>query len=162
MLRSDGDVTVRWQPSAWGVVCGLEKNAFAAAGYSIWGIVVVILAHAVLLAWPYAATIAYADGRALGYAAAIVFAHMAFGLAGWAFAGDWRVFPMLPLAAGGLLFAFCRSAAIALRQGGIRWRETFYPLDELRGQRLSGKAIRAARARAGGQSVVSLPAEDLR
>ena len=31
-----------------------------------------------------------------------------------------------------LFYAMLRSAALTLRQGGIWWRETFYPLDQLR------------------------------
>jgi hypothetical protein len=35
---------------------------------------------------------------------------------------------------GGLLFCYMllRSTVVTLRQGGIVWRDTFYPLDELR------------------------------
>jgi hypothetical protein len=35
---------------------------------------------------------------------------------------------MLPV----LLYALLNSTSVALRQGGIRWRDTFYPLDSLR------------------------------
>ena len=35
-----------------------------------------------------------------------------------------------------LVFILLRSAAIAVRNGGIRWRDTFYPLEELRENRL--------------------------
>ena len=30
------------------------------------------------------------------------------------------------------VFAFLRSGWITLRQGGVRWRDTFYPLEVLR------------------------------
>lgn len=30
------------------------------------------------------------------------------------------------------LYAVLNSTVVTLRQGGIRWRETFYPLDKLR------------------------------
>jgi hypothetical protein len=30
------------------------------------------------------------------------------------------------------LYALLNSTFVTLRQGGIRWRETFYPLDDLR------------------------------
>jgi hypothetical protein len=35
---------------------------------------------------------------------------------------------------GGLLFSYMllRSTVVTLRQGGIVWRDTFYPLEELR------------------------------
>ena len=31
-----------------------------------------------------------------------------------------------------LFYAVIRSAVVTLRQGGIRWRETFYSLEQLR------------------------------
>jgi hypothetical protein len=39
--------------------------------------------------------------------------------------------------AGALLFTYTllRSTVLTLRQGGIRWRETHYPLDALRANR---------------------------
>ena len=46
----------------------------------------------------------------------------------------WVVPLMLP-ASFGILFAFLRSMIITLRQGGVRWRDTFYPLEELRRRR---------------------------
>jgi hypothetical protein len=49
--------------------------------------------------------------------------HRAYGLA-------------YPLATLLLLYVVVRSAALTLRQGGIRWRDTLYPLDQLRANRL--------------------------
>ncbi|MFP6770233.1 MAG: hypothetical protein VB859_18805, partial [Planctomycetaceae bacterium] len=42
------------------------------------------------------------------------------------------VAPCLFPASAGIFFAFIRSMVITLRQGGVRWRDTFYPLSELR------------------------------
>jgi hypothetical protein len=38
-----------------------------------------------------------------------------------------------PFATGGLIYAMLRSAAKTLARGGIEWRDTSYPLDELKG-----------------------------
>ena len=47
-----------------------------------------------------------------------------------------RVSPLycLTLPLGAMIFSYMilRSAIVTLRQGGIVWRDTFYPLDELR------------------------------
>jgi hypothetical protein len=47
-----------------------------------------------------------------------------------------RVSPLycltLPLGAAIFAYMVLRSTIITLRQGGIVWRDTFYPLDELR------------------------------
>ena len=53
----------------------------------------------------------------------------------------WSVAPALlaPLFWVVVPLAFARSAALALRRGGIRWRDTFYPLEELRRGRIGGR-----------------------
>jgi hypothetical protein len=47
-----------------------------------------------------------------------------------------RVSPLYALThpLGGLLFSYMllRSTVVTLRQGGIIWRDTFYPLEELK------------------------------
>ena len=48
------------------------------------------------------------------------------------FGGRPWVAPMLLPASAAILFAFLRSMVITLRQGGICWRDTFYPLADLR------------------------------
>ena len=141
VLRSDGDVSVRWQPSAWGVIKGLEKNFFPAVGYSVRAVLVVTLLHALFLVWPYAAVCVFGDARLLGYAAALLFLHAIFALSGAASPRGWLVFPLLPAAALGMLLALWRSMVITLSQGGIRWRETFYPLELLRSHRALQGAI---------------------
>ena len=42
------------------------------------------------------------------------------------------VCPVLPAMYATFLYVLWRSAIITLRQGGVRWRDTFYSLEELR------------------------------
>ncbi|MCA9057710.1 MAG: hypothetical protein KDA85_04400, partial [Planctomycetaceae bacterium] len=42
------------------------------------------------------------------------------------------LFPLFPVGAATMAFAFWRSTWITLRNGGVRWRDSFYPLPELR------------------------------
>jgi hypothetical protein len=46
-----------------------------------------------------------------------------------------HTFPAFPLSAVLFAYALTRSTWLALRNGGIRWRETLYPLEVLRSQR---------------------------
>jgi hypothetical protein len=50
------------------------------------------------------------------------------GRLGWPWSGAGLVPFMFPL----FLYALLNSAFVTLRQGGIRWRDTFYPLETLR------------------------------
>ena len=68
---------------------------------------------------------------------------MAAGLAPWSLALPAAIFArrlgwslgsaaMTPLLYPVLVYALVNSAFVTLRQGGVRWRDTFYPLDTLR------------------------------
>jgi len=39
---------------------------------------------------------------------------------------------MMPLVFPLLIYALLRSALVTIRQGGVRWRDTFYSLEQLR------------------------------
>jgi hypothetical protein len=153
LLVAGDRLRVRWQPSAWGVIRGLEKNAFASQDYSVRKLVGSTLIFVTLFVLPYVGALAFDDARRWGFAAAALVAHFNYGWISSMFGGGrrgrfaatggrkpalpdacggWRVLPVLPLAALAILFAFWRSAVITLRQGGVRWRDTFYPLDLLR------------------------------
>jgi glycosyltransferase involved in cell wall biosynthesis len=132
VLMAEDLVRVRWQISAWGVIRGLEKNGFASLDYSVGKLIVVTLVSVLIVFVPYLALCVFRDARLIGYAVAVTLAHVLFARTGNSLSGGWRVAPVLPLAAAGFLFAFIRSAWITLRQGGVRWRDTFYPLAELR------------------------------
>ena len=47
---------------------------------------------------------------------------------GWSWVGAVYVPFMFPL----FLYAVLNSTLVTLRQGGVRWRDTFYPLETLR------------------------------
>ena len=54
--------------------------------------------------------------------------------------------PLMPFAGWVMLFGVLRSMALTLARGGVRWRDTFYPLAELRtardALRRHGEALR--------------------
>lgn len=162
-------VRVRWQDSAWQIIRGLEKNAFASLGFSwlkllvatllfvalTWGPYLTVTAAACATAartadvgapdrppgWPASNEHAVPAGRpaAAGqmavWLAALAIPHVLFGLCGVLFGMGWRVAVAFPFALSAIVFAFWRSAWLTARQGGIRWRDTFYPLAELKRQR---------------------------
>ena len=68
----------------------------------------------------------------MGFAVAIVLQHFCYAVAARGFGANWFVAPCLLPASAAILFAMWRSMVITLRQGGVRWRDTFYPLDELK------------------------------
>lgn len=137
-LFADGDgiVRVEWYRSLGQLARGFRKNAFAGLHYSLALAAGAVIAQLLLAVWPFIA-VALSTGieRAL-YASAAV-AQMA-AYAGTAVSRRMRPWltPLYPVAAA--LFVIILAAAVArtVRQGGIEWRGTRYPLDALRANRV--------------------------
>jgi hypothetical protein len=125
------DVECHWGRTAWGTVKLMEKNYFAAVDYRIGlvlaGSVFVILAFAIL-------ALGLVSGTLAGIAAALSPLSLICPSAilarrlGW----RWAVAVCVPFMFPLFLFSVLNSTFVTLRQGGIRWRETFYPLETLR------------------------------
>ncbi len=125
-------VRVRWQEGFGNVIRGLEKNAFAAMGYSLVQVGAGIVLMLLLDVLPFAAVL-FTSGSARTAAAA---AALVAVLAQAVIAVGARVSPLYglthPLGALVMIWIVLRSTAITLRNGGVTWRGTFYPLRELR------------------------------
>jgi len=125
-------VVVRWHAGVGNLVRGVTKNFFAGAGYNL-GLVAVQLAGLVMMnVLPFV-------GIFLAHGWMRLFCAIAVAVAICFHAGVAIVMRVSPLYAlthplGGLLFCYMllRSTVVTLRQGGIIWRDTFYPLEELK------------------------------
>ncbi len=125
-------LSVRWQQSLWGVVTGLEKNGFASLNYSIRQLLFVTVIFFLTMMFPYLSPFVLALRDASGFIATIALWHLLFAFIVWRLPGGLLFAPMFPVGAFVMAFAYWRSAIITLRQGGVRWRESFYPLAQLR------------------------------
>ncbi len=126
-------IRVRWHATVAGLIRGLEKNFFAALRYRVTSAALGIIAMLALAWWPIAGMfLGPPPARALCAVTAVVI---------WPIAGGgmrrftglplWLVWTT-PLGAASLGVAVMRSTWVTLRQGGVRWRDTFHPLAELR------------------------------
>lgn len=131
-LIAEETVQVRWQNSAWGVICGLEKNAFASMSYSLIRMLGFTAFFSLVFFAPLVAVIALPIESAAGFLAVLILLHVTFARLSVSFGGSWNVMPGLLPGAAGVLLAFWRSAVRTLRQNGVFWRETFYSLKDLR------------------------------
>jgi hypothetical protein len=131
ILRAGDGLSIRWQSGAWACITGLEKNAFASANYSVVQLLWICGATTVVFCGPAIGAILAGEART-GFVAAAVLSHALYGLTAWLHGYSFWLFPMLMPAGLAFVFAFLRSGWITLRQGGVRWRDTFYPLEVLR------------------------------
>jgi cellulose synthase/poly-beta-1,6-N-acetylglucosamine synthase-like glycosyltransferase len=136
MLQGTAMIRVEWYTSVRELIRGLEKNAFAGVDYSV---PMVLFSAAVLClfyAGPFAAVWVTTGLVRWMYAAAVAI----FLLLSWRGTRTMRLpatcvvaFPLTVL-----LFVYIqlRTMYLNLRDGGLQWRGTFYPLKELRANRV--------------------------
>jgi glycosyl transferase family 2 len=135
-------LTVAWYPSVAAMFQGLEKNLFGStANYRWWLTAIETLGICALAAAPAtAALVGLSEGRALLFSAGLtaLALHWAFSLS--ASTQGWRSRVSLLFVPLGLLMIgamMVHATWKCLAQGGIDWRGTRYPLEQLRtGQRV--------------------------
>lgn len=130
---ADGYVRVRWLKGLGNITRGLTKNVFAGMSFHVWKAVGTFVMALLLSVLPFLA-LAFTHGLALDLAiaaatgAVLCNTAVLFGVGGES--------PLYGLAHpfGAVIFAWIaiRSMAVTLWRGGIVWRGTFYPLDQLR------------------------------
>jgi glycosyltransferase involved in cell wall biosynthesis len=123
---------IHWAQGALGVVRNLTKNFFAVMSFQAWRAIGFCVAAAFLNIMPFAGVF-LADGWArIPYAVAL--ACLFFLYFGMSLFSDVRPWYVLLHPFGTLLFIYTmlRSMFFALRNRGVEWRGTVYPLDELR------------------------------
>jgi cellulose synthase/poly-beta-1,6-N-acetylglucosamine synthase-like glycosyltransferase len=123
---------VRWQQSAWGVIRGLEKNAFAAADYTIWKSLLASLLICLISIVPFLIPLRLTGPQSHGFLATALLMTISYGVHSRVCGSGWRVAPALICGGLGMLIALWRSAWITLRQGGVSWRDTFYRIADLK------------------------------
>ncbi len=125
-------VRVRWHSGVRNVIRGVTKNMFAACHYNALFAVAAILLPLIMSVLPFIG-LAFASGWAR------VFAGIAVGAAvlihsAMIWSTDASPLYGLTHPIGALLFCWmlARSAIATLWRGGVVWRDTFYPIEELR------------------------------
>ncbi|HXQ27497.1 MAG TPA: glycosyltransferase [Candidatus Acidoferrales bacterium] len=132
VARAGDAVSVHWHAGLGNTIRGTTKNFFAASGYRLWLTSVQTFGLLLMFVFPVVA-LPFVRGWPL------VFASIAVGLPLVVAAGvaiNIKASPVYALTypIGALIFAWMltRSTIVTLRQGGIVWRGTFYPLEELK------------------------------
>ena len=125
-------VSVAWHLGLGNLIRGVEKNFFAGAQFRVSVAATQILGLLVMNVLPFAGLL-FGHGWVRWLAAISALIAMCFHL-GVDVVMRFSPLYCLTLPMGATIFAYMvlRSTIITLRQGGIVWRDTFYPLDELR------------------------------
>lgn len=125
-------ISIRWAKGALGVVDNLTKNIFAVLSFQWWRALLSCAGLTFLNLGPFLG-IGLARGWArLPYAVALLSMFMIYG-------GMWLkssvppyYFFLHPVSTALFVYITLRSMILTLSRGGVVWRGTFYPLEELR------------------------------
>jgi hypothetical protein len=130
-----GAVSVEWYRTLGELARGFRKNAFAGLQYSVL-LTLGAIAGNLALVWPFVAIWMTSGAERAIYATAAL-AQMA-GYGGPALTQRTRPWLAVLYPIAGLIFVSILGAAVlrTVRRRGIEWRGTFYPLDELRANRV--------------------------
>jgi hypothetical protein len=125
-------VVIRWHAGLGNLVRGATKNFFAALRYNLGLVLLAAIGMLLLNVAPFFALI-------LGHGWIRIFAAVTVVIALGFHAGVNIVMRVSPLYAlthpiGAILFCYMllRSTVVTLRHGGVTWRDTFYPLEDLK------------------------------
>jgi glycosyltransferase involved in cell wall biosynthesis len=126
-------VRLRWQEGLRNITRGLTKNMFAGMSFHVWKAVGTFFGVMILSILPFVA-LAFTHGLTFWLAVAASTGAVLFNAA--VLRGSGSESPLYGIAhpVGALLFSWIamRSMVVTLWRGGIIWRDTFYPLDDLR------------------------------
>lgn len=125
-------VRVRWYNSIGSLAQGVTKNFFAGAGYKLSAVALQTAGLLMFYVLPFVALFA-ASGwdRVLAAAAALTAVVLQGGVC-WGMGVSPLYGLTHPLGALIFLYLLLRSTVVTLWRGGVVWRGTFYPLEELR------------------------------
>jgi len=138
-------VRVKWHTGLWGIIRGLEKNAFAGARFSLRLTVGAIVAH-LLLTIGTIVLVVIGLGR-LPFTLIVAVTLLTHAATAYRFRHSPLIALGYPLGAVLFCYLLARSAWRTLRDGGVTWRGSFYPLAELRAGMIEWHPIRPWRAR---------------
>jgi glycosyltransferase involved in cell wall biosynthesis len=129
-------LSVEWYASIGDVIRGLEKNAFSGADYNIPLVLAGALFHTLCSVWPFVAIFILSGWTQLIYlVTALLILLTVADSARFHHSRPWHAIGY-PLTAALFVYILLRTMALNLFQGGIRWRGTFYPLKELKANRI--------------------------
>lgn len=123
---------LHWAQGALGVVRNLTKNFFAVMSFQAWRAIGFCLAAAFINIMPFAGIFLAHGWARLSYAIALAcLSVLYFGMSLFSDVRPWYLL-LHPVATLLFIYTMLRSMFFALRNRGVEWRGTMYPLDELR------------------------------
>lgn len=132
ILYGDGQIKYEWYSSLKAFVDGLMKNAFSSVKYSFLKAFLSSMGALLFFTLPVPVLLLSGVPQQQILALMILLAQLALYLLKPAMQAKWWYVLVIPFAAAVISYTMLKSAILTLLQGGIYWRESFYPLSELK------------------------------
>ena len=129
-----GFVEVPWYQSVSELISGLMKNVFAFFNYNFWYMLLGLLALGLVVVLPYWGALFYEGAVRWFFIGAIAIRVLGIGVGLISSGVEKRALCWLLVTPFIVLYIIMRATVNALLHGGISWRGSFYPLDQLRKQ----------------------------
>jgi ABC-type multidrug transport system permease subunit len=127
-----GLISIRWAKGAIGVVRNLTKNFFAVLSYQWWRVLAGLVALVYMNLMPFVGIWLAAGWSRAGYGLALLSMFLIYaGMSPRSRIPPYYFF-LHPVSTTLFAYTLLRSTVRTLRDGGVRWRGTLYPLEELR------------------------------
>lgn len=137
IVNGRGMIVVEWYRSLDEMIRGLEKNSAAPLEYSIPLIVVSQGVLFVAFIWPFFAVgITWGSWSQLPYALAVIMLLAANAITAFGIGQPLSRGLLFPLAISIFFYIQVRALIVLLLRGGMYWRGTFYPLGDLKANRI--------------------------
>lgn len=128
----DDLIEIRWARGAWGVINNLTKNFYAVMSFQTWRALLACVGLAFLNILPFLGVLVAPGWSRIPYGVTLVSIFLLY-------AGIWRqveihpwYFFLHPISTTLFIYTMLRSTFLTLWNGGVEWRGTKYPLEELR------------------------------
>jgi hypothetical protein len=132
VARGQDAISVHWHAGLPNIVRGTTKNFFAATGFSLPVLVSQVLGTLAMFVLPVAA-LPFVRGWALLFAAIAAILALTIAAGAARAIGASALYGLTyPLGALIICWMLVRSTAVTLWQGGVTWRGTFYPIEDLK------------------------------
>ncbi len=125
-------ISIRWARGAFGVVNNLTKNFFAILSFQWWRALLSCFGLAFLNLGPFLGILLAHGWARLPYAVALFCMFAIYAGMSMKSSIPPYYFLLHPLSSVLFLYITLRSTWLTLARGGVTWRGTFYPLEELR------------------------------
>jgi len=135
-LYGTSQIELEWYPSVKAFVAGLMKNTFSVFDYNLLKVLVMgVLPLVTLLVLPLPLLLIFGGATEWLMAAGMLLSQIILFAWPGGLRTRWWYALMVPFAGALLSYILLKAAITTLQQGGIYWRESFYPLSELKKQK---------------------------